>query len=82
MYSLLQAGGKTKVMLRLKSHPLEQTVTLRRRLDAQGKLERLGLTFLAGTIIRLAPDTPAARAGRDIVDTVIVAINGACLWPR
>lgn len=63
------------VVLRVRSHPYEHTHTMERRMEG-GQLERLGLTFLSGVIIRTVPGTPAARLSRDVVDHVILAING------
>lgn len=63
------------VVVRVRSHPFEHTHTMERRMEG-GQLERLGLTFLAGVIIRTVPGTPAARLSQDLVDHVILAING------
>lgn len=73
MYRLLELHEK--VVLRVRSHPLETTFTTERRME-NGQLERLGLTFFSGVIIRTVAGTPAARLGRDLVDHVILAVNG------
>jgi hypothetical protein len=72
----MESAGNS-VMLRVRSHPLEQTNTMERRMVG-GQLEKLGLTFFAGVIIRTVPGSPAARLGKDLIDHVLVAVNGVC----
>lgn len=74
IYGRMEGAGAT-VTLRIRSHPLEQTNTMERRL-VSGQLEKLGLTFFAGVIIRIVPSSPAARLGKDLIDHVLVAVNG------